>query len=334
MDLQEDKKLYAKETKENVFGILEQKNGIELFFVLDKDEEKIIKSVNIADEQDKEDTSSEELLSGFECVVKKTFAEYEDSLEILKLSSADERKNGLYYYDLETLPDELEFMKKVWDDSDFDKFNFQEDSFDEISAFIIVIGTAENKMILYKQQYPISLLRRDKYMFTPVLHENRLKKVQQDILRVDFNFQFCYVNGVFYISDIDRMEKICSFHNVIVNEAKKSIKLILDADILDNVEVLEDELDNVTFARKLTRIYKDSKVLGKISKDVIVEFTKKHSYFKKNPLKSTDENKFILDTKKSKETFIKLMNDDFLKSELTNYEYESLAKNGMEKDNG
>lgn len=334
MDLQEDKKLYAKETKENVFGILAQRNGIELFFVLDKREGKIIKLVNIADEQDKEDTSSEELLSGFEDIVEKTFEVYDDSLEILKLSSADERKNGLYYYDLETLPDELQFMKNVWDDSYFEVFNFQEDALDEIEAFIIVIGNAENKMVLYKQQYSISLLRRDKYMFTPILHENRLKKVEQDILRVDFNFQFCYVDGIFYISDIDRMEKICSFHNVIVNEAKKSIKMIQDADILDNIEVLEDELDNVTFARKLTRIYKDSKVLGKISKEVIVEFTKKHSYFKKNPLKSTDENKFILDTKKSKETFIKLMNDDFLKSELTNYEYESLAKNGMEKDNG
>ena len=334
MQLQEDKKLYAKETKENVFGILEQTNGIELFFVLNKGGEKIIKSVNIADEQDKEDTSSEELLNGFENVVKSTFYTYDDSLEILKLSSADERKNGLYYYDLDELPDELKFMKKVWENPNFEKFNFQDDSLDEIEAFIIVIGNAENKMVLYKQQYPISLLRRDKYMFTPILHENRLKKVQQDILRVDFNFQFCYVKGVFYISDIDRMEKICSFHNVIVNEAKKSIKLILEADILDNVEVLEDELDNVTFARKLTRIYKDSKVLGKISKEVIVEFTKKHSYFKKNPLKSTDENKFILDTKKSKETFIKLMNDDFLKSELTNYEYESLAKNGMEENDG
>lgn len=334
MDLHEDKKIYTRETKANVFEILNQINGIELFFVLNKAEGKIIKSVNIADEQDKEDTSAEELLSGFEDVVKRIFMTYEDDLEILKLSSADERKNGLYYYDLETLPDELQYMKMVWQDSNFEVFNFQEDSLDEIDAFIIVLGNAENKMVLYKQQYPISLLRRDKYMFTPVLHENRLKKVQQDILRVDFNFQFCYVNEVFYISDIDRMEKICSFHNVIVNEAKKSIKLISDADILDNVEVLEDELDNVTFARKLTRIYKDSKVLGKVSKDVIVEFTKKHSYFKKNPLKSTDENKFILDTKKSKETFLKLMNDDFLKSELTNYEYESLAKNGMEEDNG
>ena len=334
MDLQEDKKLYAGETKANVFEILEQTNGIELFFVLDKNGEKNIKLVNIADEQDKEDTSAEELLSGFEDVVGKTFETYDDSLEILKLSSADERKNGLYYYDLETFPDELQYMKSVWEDSNFENFNFQDDSFDEINAFIIVIGNAENKMVLYKQQYPISLLRRDRYMLTPILHENRLKKVQQDILRVDFNFQFCYVDGVFYISDIDRMEKICSFHNVIVNEAKKSIKLILEADILDNVEVLEDELDNITFARKLTKVYKDSKVLSKVPKDAIVEFTKKHSYFKKNPLKSTDENRFILDTKKSKETFIKLMNDDFLKSELTNYEYESLAKNGMEEDNG
>ena len=150
-------------------------------------------------------------MSGFENVVENTFVTYDDSLEILRLSSADERKNGLYYYDLEILPDELKYMKKVCDDSDFELFNFQEDSLDEIDAFIIVIGTAENKMVLYKQQYPISLLRRDKYMFTPVLHENRLKKVQQDILRVDFNFQFCYINEIFYISDIDRMEKFVHF---------------------------------------------------------------------------------------------------------------------------
>jgi hypothetical protein len=67
-------------------------------------------------------------------------------------------------------------------------------------------------------------------------------------------------------------------------------------------------------------------VLGKVPNKVIVEFTKNHSYFTKNPLKSIDD-KFILDTKRAKETFIKLINDDFLKSELTNYEYESLAKN-------
>ena len=319
----------AKDLKEKAFQILGQQNGVEIFFVLKKGNERVVKAVNIADEKDTSDTTSEEMLNGFCDVVISTLNSYEDSIEILKLSSADERKNGLYYYDLDELPEEMQLMKAVINpEMEFEWFDFREDSLDEINAFITVIGNAENKMVLYKQHYAISLLKRDRYMLTPVPHKNRLKKVDQDILRVDFNFQFCLLENTFYVSDIDKMEKICSFHTLVVNEARKSIELISNSGILDNIEVLEDELDNVTFARKLTRVYKDSKVLGVIPNKTIIAFTQKHSYFKKNPLKA-DGDKFILDTKKSKETFIKLMNDDFLKSELTNYEYESLAKNNM-----
>ena len=133
-----------------------------------------------------------------------------------------------------------------------------------------------------------------------------------------------------YISDIDKMEKICSFHDIILKEAKKSIHEIENIQILDNMEVLTDELDNMTFARKLTRIYKDSKVLGKVSNRSIIDFSKKHKYFKSNPIKINDTgDRFILDTKKSKETFIKLMNDDFLTSQLTDSDYEALAKNNV-----
>ena len=293
------------------------------------DEEKAIQIAQQKLEQCKREgkTTSEEMLNGFVTVIENTFSSYNDSDEVLKLSSADERKNALYYYDLDELPEEMEMMKKVLSNSnELEIFSFTEDSLDEIVALITVIGNDEHRIVLYKQQYPISLLKRDKYMLTPVPHLNRLKKVESDILRIDFNFQFCLLENVIYVSDIDKMEKICSFHTLITNEARKSIEKISLVDILENVEVLEDELENVTFARKLTRVYKDSKVLGKVPNKTIVEFTKKHSYFQKNPIKSNGE-KFVLDTKKSKEAFIKLMNDDFLKSELTNYEYESLAKN-------
>lgn len=324
--------MYIKEVKEKVEQLLKQKNGIEIYFVLKKNGSKNIKFVNIADELDRSDTTSEEMLNGFVTVVKSIFNSYNDSDMILKLSSADERKNALYYYDLDELPEEMKMMEAVFLKSDeMETFDFTNDSLDEIVAFITVVGNSENRIVLYKQQYPISLLKRDKYMLTPVPHKNRLKKVESDILRVDFNFQFCLLDDKFYVSDIEKMEKICSFHTLIINEAKKSIEKICSAGILEDVEVLEDELNNVTFARKLTRVYKDSKVLGVISNKTIVEFTKKHSYFRNNPIKSKGE-KFVLDTKKSKETFIKLMNDDFLKSELTNYEYESLAKNDMKME--
>ncbi|MCM1025614.1 MAG: DUF4868 domain-containing protein [Roseburia sp.] len=254
---------------------------------------------------------------------------YDEDDDIIKLSSADERKTALYYYDLDQIPSEMERLRDISQSTDDGAtFDFKVDSLRKIVAFIIMIGNENQKLIMYKQQYPTSLLNRDRYMLTPIPHKNRLKRFNQDILCVDFNYQFFLWNERIYISDIDKMEKICSFHDIVVNEAKKSIQKIKDIEILDNVEVLMDELDNITFARKLTRIYKDSKVLGKISNEKIIEFSKKHDYFRKHTIKLTETgDKFILDTKKSKEVFIKLMNDDLLTSQLTNMDYESLAKN-------
>ncbi|MDE7353650.1 MAG: DUF4868 domain-containing protein [Acetatifactor sp.] len=315
--------------KNEITHMLDGNIGIMLYAVLKTEEEKKVKFINIADEEDEEDNTSAGLLEGFVEAIRNKLDTYNEEDEVMKLSSADERKNALYYYDLDELPFEMEILKCVSQRIDTgETFCFQEDKLNQITAFIVIIGNENQNIIMYKQQYPVSLLNRDRYMLTPIPHKNRLKRFGQDILRIDFNYQFFLWNGIIYISDIDKMEKICSFHEIVLNEAKKSIHQIEQMQILDNVEVLTDELDNITFARKLTRIYKDSKVLGKVSNRSIIDFSKKHQYFKSNPIKINDAgDKFILDTKKSKEIFIKLMNDDFLTSQLTNFDYESLAKN-------
>ena len=319
----------TKELKQEIQKMLQEKKGITIYAIIRKQDEEIIRSINIADEQDTADNTAQELLDGFIETINNKFSGYEDDDEIIKLSAADERKNGLYCYDLEELPKEMDALMEVSNPkTDIETFNFQIDSLESISAFVVVVGNAEENIVMYKQQYPISLLKRDRYMLTPIPHQNRLKKFNQDILRVDFNYQFFLWKDVIYISDIDKMEKICSFHNIIVNEAKKSIQAIEQMDILDNVEVLSDELDNITFARKLTRVYKDSKVIGKVENAKIIAFSQQHLYFQKNPLKlNENKDKFLLDTKKSKNTFIKLLNDDLLTSELTSNDYEALAKN-------
>ena len=323
--------MQIRKIKNEIAEMLNEKHGIMLYTVLKTEEGKIVKFLNIADEDDDKDNTSKDLLKGFTDIIKNKFAVYNEDDEIIKLSSADERKNALYYYDLDELPMEMERLKDNSETLDVGEiFNFKQDSLSQIAALIIVIGNENRNLIMYKQQYPVSLLNRDRYMLTPILHENRLKRFDQDILRVDFNYQFFLWNDVVYISDIEKMEKICSFHDIVINEARTSIQKIEEINILDNIEVLNDELDNITFARKLTRIYKDSKVLGKVSNQAIIEFSLRHHYFKNNPLKLTEsKDKFILDTKKSKETFIKLMNDDLLTSQLTNSDYESLAKNNL-----
>lgn len=319
----------TKELKQEIQEMLKGIKGINMYAFIRKDNKENVKIINIADEHDPEDNTAQELLNGFVETINNKFLSYDDDNEIIKLSAADERKDGLYYYDLEEFPKEMEALMKISNsETDIDTFNFKEDGLENISAFIIVVGNAEERIVMYKQQYPISLLKRDRYMLTPIPHENRLIKFDQDILRVDFNYQFFLWKDTIYISDIDKMEKICSFHNIIVNEARKSIQAIDKMNILDNVEVLSDELDNITFARKLTRVYKDSKVIGKVENNQIIAFSQQHSYFRNNPLKlNANKDKFLLDTKKSKNTFIKLLNDDLLTSELTSNDYEALAKN-------
>lgn len=320
-----------REIKDEIEEMLSEEHGIMLYAVLKTEKGKIVKFLNIADEDDDTDNTSSDLLKGFTETIRDKFAVYNEDDEIIKLSSADERKNALYYYDLDELPTEMERLKGISETLNVGEiFNFKQDSLNQITALIIVVGNENRNLVMYKQQYPVSLLNRDRYMLTPILHENRLKRFDQDILRIDFNYQFFLWNDVVYISDIEKMEKICSFHDIVINEARTSIQKIEEMNILDNIEVLNDELDNIAFARKLTRIYKDSKVLGKVSNQAIIEFSLRHHYFKNNPLKLTEsKDKFILDTKKSKETFIKLMNDDLLTSQLTNSDYESLAKNNL-----
>lgn len=319
------------ELYQEIHNLLQEKNGVSMYGVLKTQEGETVKKINIADEQKCVNNTTQGLLDGFSEVIERKMSDYQEDEKILKLSSADERSNGLYYYDLENFPEEMKKMLEVSNSpEEIEMFNFREDSLDRIRAFIVVIGNVEDQIILYKQQYPVSLLKRDRYMLTPILHENRLKKVEQDILRIDFNYQFFLWKGTVYISDIKKMEKICSFHEIIRNEAKKSIEVIEQMNIIDDVESLTDELENVSFARKLTKIYKDSKVIGKIDNRRIIEFTQSHSYFKSNPLKlNAEQDKFILDTKRSKNTFVKLLNDDLLTSELTRSDYEVLAKNNV-----
>lgn len=317
------------ELKNEIQQMFTESIGIKVYAILKNENENIVKSINIADEERQEHNSTESLQKGFCKCIENLLASYNEEDKIIELSSADERGKAVYFYDLEQLPSEMVMMKEIKEDADnVETYQFSKDTLDQIIAFIIQIGNANQSLILYKQQYAISLLKRDKYMLIRMPHENRFKKFDEDILRIDFNCQFILWKDRIYIFDIEKMEKICSFHEIIVKEAKKSISEIKKVGILENVEVLYDELDNISFARKLTRVYKDSKVLGKVNNQELINFTRKHSYFIKNPIKVTEDGaRLMLDTKKSKAAFVKLLNDDLLTSELTKTDYESLAKN-------
>lgn len=316
---------------DGILNLVEKNVGLTLFFVMkSKGDDRVIKFVNLADE-DKEENTTDELLKKYTDFLRWRFQKPEE-FHITNLSSADDRKNAVYKYDLVELPeifnkmqDTLSLMSK-----ECPTFDHRKDDFSNITGIIIIIGNAEQNVVLFKENYPISLLKRDRFSLAPVKHKTRLEKVKKDIFKLDINFHFILFNGAFYIFDLNKLEKLTGFDGIIKNEALKSIETIKENGLVQDTQPLRDEIENITFSRKLTKIYRESKVIGKIPNDKIIQFVDKHDYFKKNPIKITPEkDQLIIDTKVSKKALVKLLNDDLLYSELTEFQYESLAKNNV-----
>jgi hypothetical protein len=94
--------------------------------------------------------------------------------------------------------------------------------------------------------------------------------------------------------------------------------------------VLTSRLDDISFSRKLVRTARSSPVLGVIPNARVIEFVNTHPALRGKFRLSDDGSKLKLDTKVSQDLFLKLLNDDFLQSELTKRYYASLAKDSLE----
>jgi hypothetical protein len=64
-----------------------------------------------------------------------------------------------------------------------------------------------------------------------------------------------------------------------------------------------------------------------------MQFVKNHHVLGNEFRYCDDGSKILLDTKKSQNFFLRLMNDDFLHSQLTNYDYMTPAKDRLQAGN-
>ena len=120
---------------------------------------------------------------------------------------------------------------------------------------------------------------------------------------------------------------------MIKREATVGLEAIREMSIVSNIVTLEELISNVSFARKLTRIARYSPVImNNIPNANIISFSRTHPAVRDKIRYTPDGSQFALDTKVSKDLFIKLLNDDFLTSDLTRIYYDSLAKDTIEAE--
>lgn len=314
--------------KKNIENIVSQPISAQVFLLLKQDEQFIAKRADL--ENGKTETEVTKLFNEF--ILNKIVNN--DELQLCELSTADERTNALYHYDYDEYPEELKLFKEFDINSsisNIDKFNFHKDNINSLYGYIIYLGTMENGIVLFKKHYSISLIRRDSFLLGIKKAKKRFELIQgDDILRLNGDAQLMLIDGEIYVLDTKVLEQNIKFSALINKAADETIAAIDVLGLLDDIQVLKDSAEEINFARKLSKVKKTSPIFSlNIPKETIVQFTKTTKELAGRFKYSEDGQAIRLDTKKSKDAFLKLMNDSFLRSELTNQYYETSAKDKL-----
>lgn len=252
-----------------------------------------------------------------------------EDLSVLNLSTSDERVDAVYVYDIE-LPEELVALEEVVAKDYFPSLDLTTSELSGIKALLIEIGNNVGQVVLYKTMAPVNIFGRASFFLKKSKH--RLEQINDEFLRVSAGFQLMRINGELLVIDLGAIEKSFGFHEVIKREATLGIKSIESMQLIENPAVLHELVDDVKYARRFTKVARASPVLrAGVPNANIINFCKTFPKLVGKIRFNGDEDKIVLDTKVSKDLFIKLLMDDFLTSELTKYHYASVAKDSVDQ---
>lgn len=261
---------------------------------------------------------------------------FETDYVLRDLTSVDLRLDTLFRYNLPTYPDQLSVFKSTLDDTaSIPAFDHVFDDLADLKAIVVLLGNGSDTLSIYKHHYPTNTYRRNGFsIFRAGIKQDRFEKLQQDIVRMSHSIDFIYSGSDVFVANFKVLEKFFGFKEAVKADASSKLAILSARNLVEDVAVLQDRIvakGDVTFARKVIRAISHSRVLSTVSNDRIIQFIKQHHSLSKKIKVNAADTLIILDTKISQNFFMKLLNDDYLRSELTQFEYDADSKDLVEQ---
>jgi hypothetical protein len=250
-------------------------------------------------------------------------------IEISNISKGTELNNKIFYYDLDEFPDSLDIMKEFNAFQEYPKFSFKNDDLEKVKAVLITLGNSDASFTIYKHVFPITIVRQNRVLGL-LPKSDRFEKLDKNILQINTAIDFLYVNQNLVIKNLKTFTNSYGFKDIIKRQAKEKIELIDKLGLISNISELSTFMDNVKYAKRVLKIDTESPVM-QLSSQNIVDFIKGHPKIKKK-IKINEDEKVTLDTDVSKMFIIGILNDAYLKSNLTDIDYESLTKDTLKDE--
>ena len=199
-----------------------------------------------------------------------------------------------------------------------------ENSIDQVNGLYIAIRSANHVISLYKHIFGVDKIYAQKSWF--LVHSNeQFVKQQESMLRISPTFQMLCVDDEIIMTDIQKLERIMDLKEVLTNRAAEHIaKIVNERQLVKDSVQLERVSKEPTMAKKLIQALREGKVFSQnISNAAIIAFARSKGA-KLNM--SFEGNQFDLKNKIEAKRFIKLIDDDYLTSELTREDYDANQK--------
>lgn len=200
---------------------------------------------------------------------------------------------------------------------------YSEKEQDSLVGLLFRINLNDQAIWFYQHIYPVRMIKRSKSLYA-MLNGNTYVTLDRDILKIDSRFDFLIINESIITSNIKLLQTSFGFDKYIRSEAEKTISIISELDIVSDTEKIFafSDKQKLTNAKKLLKA-KNSPVLN-MKKDELINSLKKHPRYKDKF--HFENNKILINSQKDVNELIKMLNDDIVRSELTNREYDSSTK--------
>jgi hypothetical protein len=189
-----------------------------------------------------------------------------------------------------------------------------------IWGFVVRIGNSGRSLYLFKKNQAFNVIGRDKY-YQLFFSNKALTLLNRDTIRLNHTFDVMLLEDQLLVLNRKEFERSFDYVKAMQGRALEKIGAIEKLGIVENVGKLADMVENMRTLRKLLAIDMGNVVLH-TPPEKIADFCRAYNI----DLRFTPENKIALNTKKSAEQFVKLLNDDYLRSELTQLLYDSQGK--------
>ena len=202
--------------------------------------------------------------------------------------------------------------------------SYSESDAEHIMGFAFRLNVNDSGIWLYQQLAYPQMIKRSRHLYAMLSTGEIYTVLDRDILRLESKIDCLVLGGSIITHKIDLMQRSFQFESFIRNEAAKTINLISEMDIVDNIDrfIALGDRKALTNAKKLMKA-KHSPVL-RMEKNKLLEKLKTLPRYKDKL--EIDNGKIKISNQKQAIEFIKMLNDSILRSELTDAEYDSVVK--------